>query len=332
MNQPSEESAQGRWRRLKLLLQVLFLVAIGIFIVIYLQDQWDRIEQRAVDVNWGLLLAAQIMLSGTWLLLPYGPLMILRFMNAPMPPLSVWRIFFLASAAKYLPGGIWSMPSQVFLYQRGGLDTGRSVVAVFWEFIMKLSSAAVVSLLSIPFVLMFVPLEVLLGILLVIALFVSLLVYFVLRGERLMRLMERLPDAVVRSFLVAEDRLTLSQIGRLAALYVVIWLLAGLAFSGVVFAVSGDFRLGWGLPLTGLFILAWLVGFIVVITPGGLGVRDGIIILGTSLLFNEPLPAVIAIVMRIVWTLAEVSGLIISLIAYALFARKQWQETEHTPG
>jgi uncharacterized membrane protein YbhN (UPF0104 family) len=42
-----------------------------------------------------------------------------------------------------------------------------------------------------------------------------------------------------------------------------------------------------------------------ILTPGGIGVRDGILIAGVGIFASEPIPLVAAVLARICWTVAE---------------------------
>lgn len=58
------------------------------------------------------------------------------------------------------------------------------------------------------------------------------------------------------------------------------------------------------------FICAWLIGFLSLLTPGGLGVREASLVLFLSPLIGVETAALAAIISRIIWTLAEFSGVL----------------------
>lgn len=301
--------------RLKPVLQAMFLVLVFVFLALYLADQWDAIREETLTLDWRALILAQGVLTVAWLLLPLVPYLVLDQLGTPLPRLTVWRIFYVASVAKYLPGGIWALPGKVFLYQRAGVDGKRSVLAVFWEvlilviaaFLMAIPGASLVADVVSPVVVVGV---IVLGLLA----FVAGLLW--LRGaiQRQSPMLMRLPRLLRDLLINPENRLPLNRLTRLIAIYALKWLIVGTWFALLVAGVSPQYEAAWTLPLIGLHSGAWVAGFLFILSPGGIGIRDGLIILGTSVLIDDPIPAVIAIAARISWTLAEAYMVLLTLL------------------
>jgi glycosyltransferase 2 family protein len=298
--------------RLKNIAQLIFLVVVLVIIAVYLRDQWRIIQAEDLTFNWPLLGLAQAVMMLGWILLPLGPYLILRYLGRPLAASAVWPIAYIANAAKYLPGGIWALPGQVFFFQRAGIPTGQSVIAVFWETVTKLLGAAVVALLGIGLVLVYLPAWVVFGGLGLVFLLVAggygLLVVSPGFRARLLRL----PAVITRPF--TDESLTRHQFLSLLGLYSIIFGLFGASFVLMTVAIVPEFEFGWTLSLVGLYSGGWILGFLIFLSPGGIGIRDGIIILGMTVFLAVPYPAVVAIGMRISWSLAEATVLVIGLI------------------
>jgi hypothetical protein len=67
--------------------------------------------------------------------------------------------------------------------------------------------------------------------------------------------------------------------------------------------------------LVATWVAAYVVGYLSLLTPGGLGVREGVMILLLAPLFPVPVPTVIALAARLWVILGEVAGAAIALIA-----------------
>jgi hypothetical protein len=314
----NEPRKNARWRRLLgYLLQAIVLIIVAVFVIRYLGDQWAQIQDSPPQINWLILLASQLGLTVGLALLPLGGWRALHDLDADLPPVTVWRIFFLSNIAKYLPGSVWALPGRAFLYQRAGVPVSRSVAAVFWEVVLMIFSAGTLALFAIRLVgdilpsAVFIALEVLL-------VFGSFGAYWLLRSPGFHAAISRLPLPNIVMRLLENESLWLSirQIVRVVIFYWLAWIVIGLSFAGSAYAVSSHFPAHVGLELVGLYAGAWLVGFLVIIAPGGIGVRDVLLTVGLSVVFNDPLPAVIAIVARIAWTLAEVIGVIVTSAIY----------------
>jgi hypothetical protein len=99
-----------------------------------------------------------------------------------------------------------------------------------------------------------------------------------------------------------EVTMTWGRIWLLLLRYIVVWLIQGLAFATLVRALAP-------LPLAGVpyvaaaWVAAYVIGFLSLLTPSGLGVREGVIVLLLAAILPQPVAAVIAILARL-WTIA----------------------------
>jgi len=90
----------------------------------------------------------------------------------------------------------------------------------------------------------------------------------------------------------------------------VMWLLLGLQ----AWLLLVQLAPGVGYPLAaGAFAFAWLVGFLVIIAPGGLGAREAALVLALSSLVGASAALSLALVSRILMTLADAAGLALGL-------------------
>lgn len=93
------------------------------------------------------------------------------------------------------------------------------------------------------------------------------------------------------------------------------WILFGLALTTISLALSGEYKLllinSVGL-LSGAYAISWLVGFIIIIIPSGLGIRELVLtMLLTSLAsFSPNLSTSSAIAMRLITLIAELAWII----------------------
>ena len=308
---------RSRWLRRSL--QGILLLLLVIFVGRYLTGQWDRLQEQSVTVNWPVLIFSQLVLTLALALMAVPNWLVLRALNARLPFATVLRFWFLSNIAKYLPGSIWSLPGRMFLYQRAGVPLAQGVVAVFWEALLLLLSALLLTILGWPLFERQVPAALLAGAIILMALGM-LAVLVIISSLRLRKRVLTLPmPERLRRHLTREDLwLTLPQFLWLLALYVGCWLLIGVGFGMMVFAISPAFENGWWPQLIGLYMGAWLVGFVIIFTPGGIGPRDLLLGLGLSLLMNDPLPTVATILARILWTLAEIVGVLLTSLFHGI--------------
>lgn len=298
--------------------QIIFFIVLLVFIGVYLRDQLAQLRDNPLTVDWTILILAQIGMTIGLGLLPWGSLLVLHHLGEAQSPIVVWRAFFISNIAKYLPGSIWALPGRMFLYQRAGVPTAKSVIAVFWEVVLMVAGAGITSLLSLRLVIHYLPapfvfLGLVGGTLLLIGMMAGL------RSQAFMRWLNkrRLPS-IVRRLLDRPDLwLSLPQILTVTAVYIAAWIVIGFSFAGMVYAIAPEISATNVLEIIGLYAGTWMIGFLIIFTPGGIGVRDVLIALGLAVFLHTPIPATAAIIARIGWTLAEIVGVALtSLIAH----------------
>ena len=69
------------------------------------------------------------------------------------------------------------------------------------------------------------------------------------------------------------------------------------------------------LPLAiGTYVLAWIIGFLAFFTPGGLGVRETVLVLMLNLYLPVYISAVLAILSRVWWIIGELVWVLFSFV------------------
>ncbi len=309
-------------------LQLAIFAVLIVVIAIYLRDQFVQLAEADISVNWGVLILAQLGMTIGLAILPLGSFLTLRALHEPLPAIIVWRVFFISNVAKYLPGSVWALPGRAFLYQRNGITTMHSVMAVFWEVLLMVAGAGVTALLSLRLVSYYVSSTAIYAGLFVGAVLFAIIVWGIGSGRIVNWLKARqLPVMVQRLIDQRVVWLTLGDYARVIATYILAWCMIGLSFAGMVYAIHPHLNTRDVIEIIGLYAGTWMIGFLVIITPGGIGVRDGLIILGLSVFILEPIPALAAIIARIGWTLAEIFGVAISTLIFYI-SRKSLTDSE----
>lgn len=297
-------------RFVTLLLAVVLVALVGR----YLTNQWDQINLHARTIRPTWLIFAGIGLSVGLTLLSVNAWLLLRCMGLSLSYPAVLRVFYLSQMAKYLPGSIWTLPSRAFFYRQMGVPMMQSGGAVLWETALMLSGAICVALAGLtgwqagtyyPAV-----------IVALVTLPVGVVgVRLCLVSPRVRRMVTwlPLPESVSARLVTLMTQLTLRHVFWLTMSYVINWLIIGFAFMILVYSVTPELDQMSLLYLTGLFAGAWTIGFLSFLTPGGIGVRDGLLVLGLSAALQDPLPFMVSVLARILWTVAEVIGLVVSL-------------------
>lgn len=194
--------------------------------------------------------------------------------------------YYVGGLAKYLPGGAWQYVGRAGLLVRRDVPVGAASASLVVE---ALASAAAAALLA--------PLAA--GRYGLVAAAVAVVGVLVLaRSGALERLVRRIPGF---------GAIELAGLPPLVARYVAVWVIFGLAFwltARALFDVPASDILRYA----GVFAAAWVAGFVVVIAPGGLGVREAVIVALLQGRLGEAEAIVLATASRIAFTLVDLGA------------------------
>ena len=298
----------------KLWRPVLTLLAFYPLVHILVTD-WEDIQTVLSNIRWDLLLIA---LSLLFLILPIMAIISwisLRYLEVGLPYRKVFSIYFISQLAKYLPGGIWAFPGRMIAYQTVGVDQSRSIASVFREVSALLLTSIAVSLLI---VFQEIPLSNIMKWALIVGAIISILAILVTQTPWFWRLLASLKIRKhnIIPFQLDEGNRSLVSfkwIPAAAGAGLVLWLAMGFPFQFLSRAISPQsFTLSW-IGAAAIFALAWSVGFVVFITPAGLGVRESILSLLLSTFLPVSVAVSIALISRLSWIMVEAVWILISI-------------------
>ena len=273
----------------------LVIAALGfVFVVRTISREWSGARDAIADAGIGWLLAAiPVALAGMTLVgVPWRRSMALLGAAPRLKDTLVW--YFLGQLGKYVPGTLWPVVGRAELARRGGVARPTAYGSVVLTLGATYLAAMLVVIAFLPFgdgtggqwwVLLLLPLGLL-------ALNPSLLRW----GKGVVeRLAKRDIDVVIPAW---RDSVLL------VLWHAPAWLVIGTATWLV--ARAFDPSADWAeLMVPG--VLSWIIGFVVVPVPGGIGVREAAFTAAATSL-DDGVGATVAIVSRLVFMLVDVLG------------------------
>jgi uncharacterized membrane protein YbhN (UPF0104 family) len=277
---------------------LVIAIAGAVFVVRAIADQWTEVRDTLGDADVGWLVAAVVVAASAMVAvaLPWRRALGLVGQHATLRRTLIW--YFMGEIGKYVPGGIWPVLGRGELARRGGHARAPAYASVALSLGALYLSAMLVSTVLLPlrfaddgdtnvlWVLVLLPVGLLL-------LHHRVLEWLIARGERLMK----------RDLSVQVPPWSASL--GLVACYVPAWLLIGSATwcAARAFAPSAD----W-LTIAPAAILSWVVGFVLVPVPGGVGVREAAFVALVGSALPSGTSATIAIVARLAFMLVDAAG------------------------
>lgn len=298
-------------------LQPLFLALALIFIGLLLRSQWAELSQHTwrLSLPWLLASAAFLLLAWAFEIQVWRTL--LRVIGGTLPYWAAVRIWFLSAIVRYVPGNIWQPLSMTLLCQRRGIPPAATLTSVvFYQMIVLMATLPIAAVyvgvtgnlgVLTPALQPWTPLMVVAGIVPV--------VVFIIRPAVLVE--------IVNWLLVRFKRTPLAVgITRWTAVWMLLvavfdWLLWGASFAALTFALedySAAEMLYLAPHLMASYAIAYAIGFVSLLTPSGIGVREGALYLLLAPLVGGGAITVSALAMRIWTMIGEVVAAGVSLV------------------
>jgi hypothetical protein len=196
---------------------------------------------------------------------------------------------------KYVPGRGWALPASFWAYGRLGIPVSIATPCIEWSLLMSLrSSVFLAAVLSSGRNVLSTEIRLIGGCLLALCfLFPDIL--------------HTATNSVLRLFRckgISGRGFSRIQLLSLFAAYGVGWFVYGVGFFCLVYSVAPVPAAAIS-QVAGIFILAQVSGFLSVFAPAGIGVREGILLVGLTPLIGDGNAIVVAVVCRVWQTALE---------------------------
>lgn len=247
----------------------------------------ERSANEAVALprpNWGWLLLAAVLFLLHYFVQAAGWHGILRALGQPVSPRLSMRMWYMSLIARWMPGRIWYSASRIYLAREAGISLTAVTFAIVLELIYILIGGLLATLMFAGSLLKGLVASAqgqstfAVGILLLfgcgaVALRPGTLLWMC-RFALFRKAVKRLTGEVL-----TEENMPTMNAGRsmaLLAYYTLFWIGSGIMF-GVLASAFIPMDSGRWLACIPAFAGSWLIGFFSVVTPAGLGVREGAI-------------------------------------------------------
>lgn len=274
-------------RAVLLVVGVAAALAGGAFVARRLADEWSASREVLTSASPAWLVAAWVLAAFGMVAVAAGWGSVLTLLGHRVGLARAVPWYFAGEITKYVPGLVWPVIGRAELARRGGVARPLAYASVAASLVFWYAAAAAVATVLVPPLALLVPIGLLL-------LHPAVTARVVALGERLLRR----PLLVVPAWSAAV---------RLVARYAVAWLLLGTATWAVARAL--DPGAGWAAVL-GATALSWLVGFLAIPVPGGVGVREAAFIAAATGL-APGVAASTAVVARLVFVTVDIAGAVV---------------------
>lgn len=258
------------------------------FVARRLATEWSASRHALASASpWWLALAVVAAAAGM-VAVALGWRAVLAGLGHRRPPDRVVAWYFGGEITKYVPGLVWPVIGRAELARRGGVSRPAAYASVAASLVFWYSAAAAVATVLAPWLALAIPVGLL-------ALHPAVTGPAVAAAGRVLHRPVPAPPTWAGAL-------------GLVARYAGAWLLLGSATWAVARAL--DPGAAWA-PVLGATALSWLVGFLAVPVPGGVGVREAAFVAAAGGL-APGVAASTAVVARLVFVAVDVAGALVA--------------------
>lgn len=287
---------------LKYSLKFLIVLAILFFFIRYIYTHWSTLSQYQWKFDYKFLLSSLMLVIANFIFLIQVWRRLIFKMGYSLRFKKAFKIFFYSSMGKYVPGKVWSVLGMVYMAEKEGVPMKVSLTsAILNQTLNMIGGLLLVVIVSgtkflgdLPKIL-YIP----------IALILIVFIYPPLMEGALNIFLKLLKKKPIRINLSFKDNLAFT------FLFMLSWSVYGVAFNIFIRSLM---PYSWDLVpfIASAFTFSYIIGFLSIFVPGGLGVREGILVFYLSSCFPLPVATLIALLSRLWMTTVEIVGFLVS--------------------
>ncbi len=279
-----------------------FVIPILIYLLIQIFNNWKLLQECCQYLEISSLLIAFFLV---WLavgLLGYNWLLVLRFLGGDLPFREGLKIYFLTNLGRYLPGFFWHFAGRTVWLAERNISKRVSITSLVLEQSATVVASLVIGMLSWVGAVTFSSSA---------PLILPILLFFIF-GLGIILVSSAQLRQNYSEFLALHNQ---KRTGLLALMYLCFWIIYGTGVYVLIQAIYiSPFSLDQMLQTIGIVAIAWVIGYVSFFAPGGIGIREGILVLLLSTFMPVPIASMVALTSRGLQVAAEILWVILFTI------------------
>ncbi len=303
----SAAEKKGKKATIMRVCKIAFLAAVVIFMVRYFQKNITEIRELNFKIDWKIFIlsmffyfAYKVTLATFWHYITILDKANIKYSNALVA-------YLYSILGKYIPGKVFMLAARFPAYDREGVPMRKVTVCFFIENICTLLGAAFLFLVS----LFFFPNEALDDYKWVTAALV--VAFFICLNPKIINFFLGILEKITKKKDI-QIPFTYLQMIKVVGLFIFNWLIVGVGFY-ILTCSMYKVPLSQLLYTGGIWGLSAVAGILAVFAPSGIGVREGVMTLGLSLIMPSQMAVIISVVSRLWQSVAELILIFAAFIA-----------------
>lgn len=277
----------------------LLVVVIFYFLLDSLLSNYQKLSALQYTVEYPRMALSFLLLFAVYLFNPWAWIKILSEMQETLEYRQAFSIYYVSQLGKYVPGRVWGYISQVILARKAGVSGEKAFISsILFQVVSSIVTVYFFSMTLLAWDRVDLVMRVFLVAL------ASVGGYVLLRVDAL----NWASNLVVREIFKRTVRVHLSSriILDVTAILVLSWIAYGVAYYHFMKSFYPELDIVTGIKFTGIYAISWLVGYVSLLTPGGLGIREGVQVYLLNFFIPLPIAIVISLASRLWLTLSEI--------------------------
>ncbi len=298
----------------KISVNILKIVATSVvcyFVYKNFKSNYDSLSEFDLSIDWITFSLSLLMIILAFSLSALAWKAIISGLGYDIGLLKSFKVMFLSNLGKYIPGKIWQAFGMIYLAQKSNIPKAVSA-----------TSFVLTQLFIIPLALLITSIYLIfnddvlgelspwsgIGLLLISG---AIILVLIVRPHSLQKPI----NIILKTFKQPEMQFAFEARRAIVidAIYSLVWLSLGLGFCLFVRALL-EIPTQLTIPLIMIYVIGYIVGYLSILTPGGLGVREGILIVLLSPVLQPGEAALIAVASRFWFLLGEMLCSLIAVI------------------
>lgn len=305
-----------QFRKLRKLIGLLVIITILSILIMQIRENWATLYSRGINPNWVFILLAFFIHLFVYPLASTGWWLILTKNGEKITWLDSNRSFIMSNLGRYIPGKVWQFVGRVNFFENLGVSKLNTTFYMGLELILMLASSVIVFLVAI-LLSPSLEWEVIGGVRIIS--FLAIISCFVILHPSILRIVLAAVEKITQKQMLANIKLNYLYSFKLICLYSGTWLIRGIALALMIQAFV-DISCSDIIFYSGVYSISYFIGYVSIFSPGGLGVREGIMTICLNLMHQAGFGAIISILARIIVSLCEVTYVMLTM---ALLYRKE---------
>lgn len=283
-----------RWQKIG---QIIIYLLTLFFIVRIFYLYWPKLEDSFNHINIFYLLLSVLCFSFSFIVLGFVWHQIIKTLGRINLIESLF-IYYKSQIIRYIPGNIWGFGARIYFLKKAGFESAQTIPALVYENLLLCFSSITAYFIFRYFLAVPLYLDASLAI-------IGVIILLVLINRKIFFLFIK----IFRRIDINYD-ISLKKTAIYVSQYLFFWLLCGfgLYFLVLSFTSLAISKIG---AIIMIYAVAWAIGYLSLITPSGLGVRELSLIFLLPKVVVQSLAGLLAVFSRLVSLTGELLGLII---------------------